>query len=337
MKKLLTTTAIASSIFGFATAAQAETKIGGSLNWDFHTQEIPSTGTKDTGPDGVGHFFELDIKNKVELNNGMTATGHVEKMGNNEFDASLMFTAGNTSFGFQQDDMDAADNDMTPFVGDNHDDQVSGVSYSSGKGSVHGSAGFGVVQKVGAGKIIALYTPNNDSDETGNNNEKDHINEASAGSGYEIGYNGGVPGVDGLKVNVAFASKTEADDSVAGTGKAEVTTVGANYNFGQVTVGFNYADFDGKNTASGSNDDDEEHTGLGAVFAVNDNVSLGIARTKVEFAKSTLTADEEITSLSLGYNLGPVTVAATHYQMENNKGTVNRDSDGFHLTSTIKF
>lgn len=338
MKKLLTTTAIAGSIFGFATAAQAETKIGGALNWDFSTQEIPSTGTKDTGPDGVGMWFELDIKNQVELNNGMTATGHVEKMGNDEFDASLMFNAGNTSFGFQQDDMDAADNDMTPFVGDNHDDQVKDVSYSSGQGSVHGAAGFALVQKVGEGKIIALYTPNNKADEAGNNDEKNHINEASDGSGYEIGYNGGVPGVDGLKVNVAYASRSEADESVAGTEDQKATTFGANYNFGQVTVGFNYTDFEG-NQISGDDDRyDEEHTGLGAVFAVNDNVSLGVARTKVEWeTAASKTADEEITSISLGYNLGPVTVAATHYQMEGASGETNNDSDGFHLTSTIKF
>lgn len=335
MKKLLTTTAIAGSILGFASAAQAELKIGGSMNWDYGTQEIPSTGTKDTGPDDLGVEHEIDLKNTVDLDNGMTATAHMELIGSEFSDSSFMINAGDTSFGVQQDDLDAADNDMTPFVHTNHDDQVSGIGYSSGKGSIHGNQSFAFTQKIADGKIIALYAPNNSS-ASGDDNDTSSVNQASGGSGYEIGFNGGV-GVDGLKINVAFASKTAADDSVANAEKEEATTFGANYNFGQIAVGFNRTDFQGADSQGGADDDDETHTGIGATFAVNDNVSFGIARTTVEFDDTDLSSDEETTSISVGYNLGPVTVGATHYQLENDGGVSGTDADGLHLTSTIKF
>ena len=335
MKKLLTTTAIAGSILGFASAAQAELKIGGSMQWDFNTQEAASTGQKNTGPDDLGVEHEIDLKNTVELNNGMSAKAHMELIGGNITDSSMMISAGDTSFGVQQDDMDMADNDMTPFIHTNHDDQVKTATYSSGLGSIHGSQSFALSQKVGDGSILILYSPNNSS-ASGDDNDLSSVNGASGGSGYEIGYNGGV-GVDGLKVNLAVASKTAADDSVANAEETEVTTFGANYNFGQFAVGFNYADYSGPDSRGGANDDDKEQLGIGATFALNDNVSIGIARTEVEFADTDITSDEEITSFSIGYNLGPVTIGATHYQMENQGGTTNEDADGVHVTSSIKF
>jgi hypothetical protein len=335
MKKLLTTTAIVGSILGFASAAQAELKIGGSMQWDFNTQEAPATGTKNTGPDDLGVEHEIDLKNTVDLNNGMTATAHMELVGGEITDSSFMINAGDTSFGVQQDDMDIADNDMTPFVHTNHDDQVAGIGYSSGLGSIHGSQSFAFTQKVADGQIIALYAPNN-SAASGDDNDASSINQASAGSGYEIGYNGGI-GVDGLKINVGFASKTAADESVSTAEKEEATTFGANYNFGQIAVGFNYVDYTGPLSAGGASDDDKQQLGIGATFAVNDNVSFGIARTTVEFDDTDLTADEETTSISVGYNLGPVTFGATHYQLENDGGSTGTDADGLHLTTSISF
>ena len=113
--------------------------------------------------------------------------------------------------------------------------------------------------------------------------------------------------------------------------------MGVAYNFGQIAAGIQYNDEEGADPRSGANDDDKEHTGMGVTFAVNDQITLGVEMTKVEFADTDLTSDEEGRSVGVGYNLGGVSVTAQLLEVENAGGTANKDAEAFLIRIKQKF
>ena len=325
MKKLLLTTGLVSGLL-MSASAMAEVKVGGSIEMNYGSSETATTGTKDSGPGTLSFETELDISSKKELDNGMTLGLHMEMMDSTLGDIGMRFSSGNTTFYMGTDDMSAADGYAVPVVGDQiNDTALSGQSFSGSAGTIHGNSAFGLqIGDVAGGKLTALYAPTG-SNENGNDGNSGQA--ASSGSGYEIGYNGN-GGIDGLTVQLAYAQNQSAD-STATAGDATVTQIGAAYNFGSIAVGAQYNDEEGSDPRSGANDDDKEHTGMGVTFAVNDQITLGVEMTKVEFAKTSLTSDEEGRSIGVGYNLGGVSVTAQMLEVENAGGTANKDAEAF--------
>jgi hypothetical protein len=325
MKKLLLTTGLVSGLL-MSASAMAEVKVGGSIEMNYGSTETATTGTKDSGPGSLTFETELDISSTKELDNGMTLGLHMEMMDSTVGDLAMRFSSGNTTFYMGTDDMDAADNYVVPAVGDLiHDTLVSGNSFDGNKGTIHGNSAFGLEFKdIAGGTITALYAPTGSN---GNGSDGNAGQLASGGSAYEVGYNGNA-GIDGLTVQLAYANNQSAD-STSTAGDATVTQVGAAYNFGSIAVGAQYNDYEGPHPGSGSNDDDEEHTGMGVTFAVNDQITLGAEITKVEFADTDLTSDEDGRSIGVGYNLGGVSVTAQLLEVQNSGGTANKDSEAF--------
>jgi hypothetical protein len=325
MKKLLLTTGLVSGLL-MSASAMAEVKVGGSIEMNYGSTETATTATKNSGPGSLTFETELDISSTKELDNGMTLGLHMEMMDSTLGDIGMRFSSGNTTFYMGTDDMSAADSYAVPVVGDLlNDTLINGNSFDGNKGTVHGYSAFGLEFKdIAGGKITALYAPTGSS---GNGSDGTIGQLASSGSAYEVGYNGNA-GVDGLTVQLAYANNQSAD-ATSTAGDATVTQIGAAYNFGSIAVGAQYNDFEGADPRGGSNDDDEEHTGMGVTFAVNDQITLGAEMTKVEFASTSLTSDEEGRSIGVGYNLGGVSVTAQLLEVQNSGGTANKDSEAF--------
>lgn len=325
MKKLLLTTGLVSGLL-MSASAMAEVKVGGSIEMNYGSTETATTATKNSGPGSLTFETELDISSSKELDNGMTLGLHMEMMDSTLGDIGMRFSSGNTTFYMGTDDMDAADNYVVPGVGDLiFDTLVNGNSFDGNKGTIHSYSAFGLeVKDIAGGTITALYAPTGSS---GNASDGTSGQLASSGSAYEVGYNGSA-GVEGLTLQLAYANNQSAD-STSTAGDATVTQVGAAYNFGSIAVGAQINDYEGADPRGAGNDDDEKHTGIGATFAVNDQITLGIEMTEVDFASTSKTSDEEGRSIGVGYNLGGVSVTAQLLEVQNSGGTANKDSEAF--------
>ena len=72
-----------------------------------------------------------------------------------------------------------------------------------------------------------------------------------------------------------------------------------------------------------------EALSYGATMAVNDQISVGIQY--AELSGAGITADEEITSFSAGYNLGGATIGLQYHEAENVDGTAGSDGEAIEL------
>ena len=72
---------------------------------------------------------------------------------------------------------------------------------------------------------------------------------------------------------------------------------------------------DGLATATGA-DKEQKSVQYGVTYAVNNNVSIGLVRAETELDVVN-TKEEKITSAQIGYNLGPVAIAAAVSKVED--------------------
>jgi hypothetical protein len=127
----------------------------------------------------------------------------------------------------------------------------------------------------------------------------------SRNSSYELGVVGAnVFGVQGLGVR-AFMNREEAQTSAVPN--LNGSRYGITYTAGQFAVG---AEKGKQNrTASDSAVDANQTTkAYGLTYAATKELSVGVAHLRTDLANTTLT--EKTTSLQVGYNLGPVAIAA---------------------------
>ena len=73
MKKLLTTTAIAS--VALAGAAMSEIKISGSIEQTYNSNSFDAAASQVNGSSAIGSETNLQVSSSTELDNGMTASG----------------------------------------------------------------------------------------------------------------------------------------------------------------------------------------------------------------------------------------------------------------------
>jgi hypothetical protein len=202
------------------------------------------------------------------------------------------------------------------------------------------------VQSYGAGifhtipniaTISAWYTPSNDNipasgatvfvggDDTG---------FTGGESAYELGITGSL-GVKGLNTH-AFYNKRDKADATASKKDLKGTNIGASYNIGAVTVGYNFKkteyDVDATTTAIGETKQDE----FGIAYAVSPNLTLAANYTKADSNATTL-VDAKMKSLAIGYNLGAIALSAQAAKLENYTGAAGTDADVLYLRASTKF
>lgn len=324
MKKLMLTTALASSLI--ASAALAELKVSGALEVTLGSGEGPSTGAKTNQGTTIGYENNINFSGGTKLDNGMEVKLTSGLEDSNLKDQSIQFIAGNTTvyIGTDVNGGNLDDGQSVPVVANPIEDSNFGlgVSYGGNKGTIHDQDAIGLIQKFGGGTISVAYAPKVGARGTVDSNP---AAADKTGSGMAIGYSGKFEGLGIL------ASRTVRDTDSLDAKEITATNIGLNYNFGNVTVGAQQHTVDDSNDGSSFTAGGEaKSTSIGAVFAATDAISVGLQVGKFE-SNAASKVDEDTVSLTVGYNLGGATITAQYTDVENKGGTAGTDGEAIEL------
>ena len=356
MKKILCTTALASTLLVSANAL-AQTTITGQLDLSYNAKE---SNTAQNSYRGFGRESQINIQNKGKLSNGVDyAAGFSWEVDGNETvgtgsfgeNTYIDFIFGKTTLTISADHIQNPDFEITKLSGGiaDVDDLMAAVGSADGKNSlaqIHSTQtansaytahGFGLIQDFGVAKASFFYAPNRatglaaSNDSTGVTTNIDNGN-----SQMEIMVRGDL-GVKGLDV-FAYAGKSESDTPGAAgtTNDLEGRKYGLSYNFGQFSVAAS------QSKVESTSEIEAKTTSFGAAFAATKEITIGLIHSKTEadgvnLITASTVPDEKIKAVNIGYNLGPVVINAMYAQGENVGGTAGVDTDALHLNFTTKF
>lgn len=359
--KLLTTTAIAGLLI--TGNAFAQTTVTGNL--DLSYKAISNSNAKDKSVRGMGKESQINVTNKGKLNNGMdyVAGFSIEhdgaEGGNATIDGSnngstsgtrmfneniyIDFISGKTTLTIGADHIQTPDYEITNLTGTaDLDEIIHGVVASSPAlltsiGSPYSSFGVGVTQDLGVGKFSVYYAPNATTAVAGDSHGGFGTHQASvdgANSQYEIGFRGDL-GVKGFDLGF-FYNSVDSNDRGTNTNSADNYKVTLRHNFGTVSAAASYAVQEGNTTAIVT---EKETKTLGLAYAVNKDISVGIAhgRTTDNSTAAKKNNDEKITTVSMGYSLGPVALGLSAGKVENYGNTANTEGKAVMFQAGTKF
>ena len=141
---------------------------------------------------------------------------------------------------------------------------------------------------------------------------------------YEYGFVGDLT-VKGLQVH--YFKSANNDYSMTwdnGAVKAEAKNYGVRYNFGQFTVGANKKVYNGEAATLA----ETTETAFAAAYAINNNLSIGVIKAEAD-RNTAATTDQTVKGVNLGYNLGPVALAAGYAKTKDALGKAGADNDVF--------
>jgi hypothetical protein len=325
MKKMMISTALATSLI--AGAASADTSVSAYIETTLGSGETPATANQVQQGTTIGYEHGLAFSGSKDLDNGMTLKTYfgIEDGGAAD-ERGITFVTGNTEIMIESDVNNIDDKQAVPTIVNKIEDgnKGLGVSYNANKHTIHNDNGIGVRHKTDMGTLSLKYVPKL---ATGSGFNDSNPASADKGSGLAYGFNGSL-GVDGLGVLVSFSAK---DTSSLDSKEQEQQVIGVSYNFGNIKVGAQQTEYEntsgsGYSYADGSS---TEATSYAATMAVNDQISVGIQY--AELSGDGLTADEEITSFSAGYNLGGATIGLQYHNAENVDGSSGSDGEAIEL------
>jgi hypothetical protein len=291
---------------------------------------IQNKGKLNNGMDyAAGFSLEFD-GNETYVNTTGARTAGNEREGNTISNENLYvnFTSGSTTLHLGVDHIQNITTDVTPMVLPLMDNVAAGIGAAASNtvgANPKEAFGFGIIQAIpGTGLTAsALYVPRNADFGMGDqvapsdcktatpvgNNTPLVTAEHTGGcrnSAYEIGLVGADAfGMKGLGFR-AFKNKEDSQTSAV----ADLTGehYGISYRTGPFGVGIEkYKQNRVSDIATTSGD--RKSLQYGATYAVNNNLSVGLVRADTEIATAS-TKEEKITSAQIGYNLGPVALAA---------------------------
>jgi hypothetical protein len=360
-KKILVTSALASSLIFLGSNATAQTKITGDLTLGYKQIDFELASSKVNNVRGLGREAQLNVSNSGNLNVGgikYAAGFALEFDGKSEKDTTgnlsignentyVDFILGDTTLTFGVDHIQNSDRTTANFVGLNVEDMDNGNTFflSSIGANPKESMGAGVVQKTPYGSFSILYVPGNGVN--GQDDDLDSFTEASQAtavtntdrsSAYEVGFQGNL-GITGLQAHV-FKNKEKASPGALNVNKSlEGTTVGVSYNFGIITAGIDKKKSKGRYvTTTAEVNTETSQTGYGLAYAITPTLTLGANYTKANTTDiSTSVVDEKYRSIALGYNLGPVVAEVQYGQFQNAKGVSTADFTSTFARLTTKF
>jgi len=195
------------------------------------------------------------------------------------------------------------------------------------------SIGFGIIQAIPTAGLTASawYAPNN-----GDFGVRDQYNANGAVTGirnsaYELGLVGAnVAGVKGLSLRYFY---NKEDKSTTALSDIEGKSYGIAYQAGAFGVG---AEKHTQNRTGGTATTDADLTTktYGVTYAASQNVTLGLTQLKTDTVSL---VKEKITSLQLGYNLGPVAVIAAYSKGDDVGGVAGVDNTEGAIRLSTKF
>jgi hypothetical protein len=325
MKKMMISTALATSLI--AGVASAETKVKAYIETTIGSGETPATSNQVNQGTTIGYEHGVSFSGSKELDNGMTLnTFFGIEDGAAASAKGISFTTGSTTIFVANDVNTIDDKQAVPAIANMIEDgnKGLGVTYNANKKTIHDDNSIGLQTKTDYGTFGLNYAP-----KTGSTGFDDSNPGASAktGSGLAIGFNGSL-GVDGLGV---VLSQTKQDGSGLDSQEQSMTVMGANYNFGNITVGVQNTEYDDTSGTSYSYAQGKSMDALsyGATVAVSDQISLGVQYAELD--GDGITTNEEITSLTAGYNLGGATITLQYHEAENVDGSTGNDGEAIEL------
>jgi hypothetical protein len=146
---------------------------------------------------------------------------------------------------------------------------------------------------------------------------------------YEYGFVGNL-GVNGLTAHYFKSANNDfANVWANGAVKAEAKNYGVKYNFGTFTVGANKKKYNPEAAALIENTE----TAYAAAVAINQNLTVGALYGKAEQAGGAgvvgAGVEQKIKAINVGYNLGPVALAAGYAKNTDAQGQAGADNDVF--------
>lgn len=356
MKKILYTTALASTLLVSANAI-AQTTVTGQLDLSYNAKK---SSTVANSYRGFGRESQINIQNKGKLSNGVDyAAGFSWEVDGNEAvgtgsfgeNTYVDFIFGKTTLTISADHIQNPDFEITKLSGGiaDVDDLMAAAASADGKNSLaqihstqsansaYAAHGVGIVQDFGVAKASFFYAPNRatglaaSNDSTGVTTNIDNGN-----SQMEIMVRGDL-GVKGLDV-FAYAGKSDSDTpgTTGLTNDLEGRKYGISYNFGQFSVAASQSKVE-SNAAI-----EAKTTSFGAAFAASKEITIGLIQSKtsadgVTTTTTSVVPDEKIRAVNIGYNLGPVVINAMYAQGQDVGGVANVDTDALHLNFTTRF
>jgi len=327
-----------------------------------------SSGTKDTSY-GFGAEQQINIQTKGKLNLGgldYAAGFSIENDGEQTgtlFNENVYMDFTNASSGttisFGRDHIQRSDSDFsaTNLVGFTPNELTQTTNATSGGTwfaqnlgpATSQQYGIAILQNSPFGRFSYNWVPNNPKASsvtatqgaatTGGTTPTDQVTvtladtAGAAGSeyvnpnttsAYEYGFVGDL-GVKGLQVHY-FKS---ANDNFAltwnnGAVRAEAKNYGAKYNFGQFTAGANKKVYNSEAATLA----ETTETAYAIAYAVDKDLSIGFIRAEAD-RNTASTADQTVKGINLGYNLGPVALAAGYAKTKDALGIAGADNDVF--------
>jgi hypothetical protein len=351
MKKLMLTSALAGLLV--SGSAIAQTTISGELRVNLKATEAKvASGTTTQSKRGFGHEQQINFATKGKLNVGGLDYAAGFSMENDGAQASTLFNentyiditnaSSGTTLSIGLDHIQRSDSDRSAAVlvgftpnelsTDGH--SLSRFRQNLGP-AVSQGMGIAVLQAIpNFGTLSYNYVPTtinqtaaSTTTSTIGSGASENLLENNQESGYEYGFTGGF-GVKGLNT---YYFKSAAQQETGASTKAEAKSWGANYNFGQFTVG--YADkthnlgttsevqTNVTTAAMVAGEHKEKH--YGAAYAVNQQMTVGLLYAKAEVAGSSV--ETKLKGINIGYNLGPVNATIGYAQTSDVNGTAGND------------
>jgi hypothetical protein len=350
MKKLMLTSALAGLLV--SGNAIAQTTISGELRLNLKATEATAPAAATASKRGFGQEQQINFATKGKLNVGGLDYAAGFSIENDGIQTSTLFNentymditnaASGTTLSIGLDHIQRSDSDRSAAVlvgftpnelsTDGH--SLSRFRQNLGP-AVSQAMGIAVLQTVpNIGTLSYNYVPTvanqfsgtSALSSTGSGNSE-NLSENDQESGYEYGFTGGL-GVKGLNT---YYFKSAAKQEVNATTKSEAKSWGANYNFGQFTVGYadkthNLGQGSGVQTAvttavMAAGEHKEKH--YGAAYAVNPNMTVGLLYAKAEVAGSVV--ESKLKGINIGYNLGPVNATVGYAKTADVNGTAGND------------
>ena len=364
--KLLLSTALIGSMVA-ADLALAQTTVTGNLAVNYRAQErkVAATGSL-TSTRGFGRETQLNIQNKGKLNNGMDyAAGFSLEFDGQDRAGSIVgtqgtandrepntisneniyvnFISGGTTLHIGVDHIQNSTTDVVPMVlplMDNVAAGIGGKATNTIGANPKESFGFGIIQAIPGSGITAsaLYVPKNRDFGNGDQVAPSSCVSAATTTGvlqnivtnvgcgnaaYEIGLVGrDAFGVKGLGFR-AFKNEEKAQNSAVTD--IEGDHYGISYAMGNFAVGIEKY----KQNRTATNDAtnaDQKSIQYGVTYAATKDISLGLVQAKTDLSTAS-TKEEKITSAQIGYNLGPVAIAAAVSKVNDVGASVTAGTD----------
>ena len=355
-KTLLVTSALVGLV---ASSAVAQTTVTGTLDIISRNTSFDGTAVNKQKSDSyLGRESQINIANKGKLNVGgldyaagfsiefdggqTTAEGTSANttISNENLYIDIINASSATTFTVGIDHIQNSKNSGLKTVTDFIDDVGAGVISTNLVdlgAKTKEFMGVGITQGLGASNLTASYFYAPNATNLGGGDTGSATNLSGDNAAYEYGVKGNdVFGVKGLALEYWKNNRDKND--VADRSDSEGKKYSVNYTMGAFTVGA----IDAKTTNGTyvATTQVVNDTRLYSVsYAVNPNLSLSAITGKTDITNTgVVTAeDESYKAVQVGYNLGPVGVAAAYTKVSDLAGTAGNDGEQLSIRLSTKF